>query len=382
MKKEDVRKWEFSIISDTTDEIFKEFNEIYSRNREYARYYINSDANNGLASRRLLVYKHDNIQIINEELIKYGVSISLKRYKSTKKLYSFWFDTKSGNISKLRNGKFIQCKPNELPSCISEYIVSQKKWMKFIFDLDLPVTFNTIVTKKLYSERKLLRWYYGCDYKIALSIKKLDCNLSYLIKKHGKYIRNLDNINKEIFNKKSNYLSLFIQTFKNSIKTMKVMNASWSYKRLLNENNKIKKHIYNVYLENIKDEELELDDYFKPIILFLKSRGIQHIKTKKELLLNCKSADQFDNVVNFYKPIFFKKDNYIFYMQRNKFSIGRSMRNIQVQDINSDINVYEDNKNLIDYIDENYNELEKQYKRRLKFNNIMNKNKLIEEINI
>ena len=144
------KKWNYVVISDNTAETFQKFNEIYDKNREAARYFV---INNKLISSRLIVFINKNVHIIVHEYISYGVSISLKRYKSTKTVEKVYLDTSNGSISRNIKGKFLPCKSSNISHSIYEYIIKQIKWIDFVFKLQLPLTFTTIVTKKLYSEK-------------------------------------------------------------------------------------------------------------------------------------------------------------------------------------------------------------------------------------
>jgi hypothetical protein len=74
----DVNRWNYEIIYDDTNSIFQTFNKIYEKDRKAARFYLN----NKKIATKIIAFYDNNIFIIKKEQISYGVSITLKRYKS------------------------------------------------------------------------------------------------------------------------------------------------------------------------------------------------------------------------------------------------------------------------------------------------------------
>jgi len=311
--KED-KKWEYEIISDNTDNIFKKFNEIYDKNREAARYFILSE-NNKIYSQRIVVFINKKVHIVVKESISYGVSISLKRYKSVKTLEKYYIDTNNGSISRSVNSKFIPCKPTNISSEIKDYIISKMKWIGFVFKLNLPVTFNTIVTKKLYSERKLLSWFWGTNYPTALKLNHALKNNAelYTIRKNTKNIENINNFNPEFFNNREN-MCLFISTLYLSVKTLRKVNAAWSYNRLLLENKKMNRLILDKLYDNY-NIQLPINECFLPFINRIKSHGYYIPKTTKEFSTICNSADKVREYISYQNSdrpfLIIKKNNFV-----------------------------------------------------------------------
>lgn len=283
------KKWNYVVISDNTAETFQKFNEIYDKNREAARYFV---INNKLISSRLIVFINKNVHIIVHEYISYGVSISLKRYKSTKTVEKVYLDTSNGSISRNIKGKFLPCKSSDISHSVYEYVISQIKWIDFVFKLQLPLTFTTIVTKKLYSEKKLLSWFWGSNYSTARKLNKIfkQNNDVFLIRKNLKNIRNIDNINPEFFIYKT-VRTQFLSALFLAIKTMKVINAAWSYKRLVLETKKMNRQILDTLYENY-DEPIDINENFIPFLNKIKSYGYYIPKTTKEISKICNDANK------------------------------------------------------------------------------------------
>lgn len=283
-KNDEIKEWNYIELSNDTAIVYETFNNIYVKDREAARYYI---LNKNIGSTIIKLFSKKNIKILVKEQISYGVSITLKRYKSTKLIHKYYIDISTGLIAKLKNGKFLQCRPNEIDQHTKKYIINEIPWIKFIFDLDLPVTFNTIVTKKLYSTKKLLRWYWSANYQTAIKLNSIkDNQYKYLIRKNIKNINNINNINPKIFDsdpiENNHHLKLFINTLNLAVKCSKKINAAWSFNRLYNEYNKLNKTILNKLYENY-NKPIIISDIFKPIINFLLDRNYYIPKDYKEL---------------------------------------------------------------------------------------------------
>lgn len=307
-KNDEIKEWNYIELFNDTAIVYETFNNIYVKDREAARYYI---LNKNISSAIIKVFSKKNIKILVKEQISYGVSITLKRYKSTKLIHKYYIDISTGLIAKLKNGKFLQCRPNEIDQHTKKYIINEIPWIKFIFDLDLPVTFNTIVTKKLYSTKKLLRWYWSANYQTAIKLNSIkDNQYKYLIRKNIKNINNINNINPKIFDsdpiKNNHHLKLFINTLNLAVKCSKKINAAWSFNRLYNEYNKLNKTILNKLYENY-NKPIIISDIFKPIINFLLDRNYYIPKDYKELsklsdreeTINCIISNISSNTLQF-----------------------------------------------------------------------------------
>lgn len=374
---ENIKKWDYKIISDNTQDVYDTFNKLYDKDREAARYYI---MDNNLSSTRLIVFIKKHVHIIVREELSYGVSISLKRYKSVKILEKYYVDTKTGSISKSFKGKFITCKPSIISSDIRSYIVSKMKWIDFVFKLNLPVTFNTIVTKKLYSQRKLLSWFWGTNYNIALKFNN-NTNDFYVLR-NNKNIRNINNINSNIFSDRK-YYELFINTLYLAKKTMKIINAEWSYKRLLNENKKMNRIILDKLYTNY-NYEINKSEYFLPVINYLKNNGYNIPKTARELskIVNSESIAR-DYLDQSKKSLIIKKNNFLILLSYgNSYIFSQRGEKIFIQKVDFISNKYIKNEikdeikneinNDIILLNEQYDSLLKMYERKNKIKNIIN----------
>lgn len=308
---EDKKKWDITIICDDTDSVFKVFNKLYDKSREAARYYL---INKDIRSLRYVAFVKKNVHIIVCEQISYGVSITLKRYKSTKVLEKYYVDTNNGSITKSIRGKFIPCKSSDISATLSQYIISKMKWIGFVFKLQLPVTFTTIVTKKLYSEKKLLSWFWGTNYPTALKLSSaLKNNGSlYELRKNIKNVKNIDKLNIDFY-----AMEIFMPMLRLAVKTRKIINCAWSQKRMILENNKMNRLVLDELYENF-NYSLKIDDIFLSMLSYIKSYGYIVPETSKELSKICNSVDKVQQYLTYYgknfesdKNIVIKKNNLI-----------------------------------------------------------------------
>ena len=399
---EDIKKWKCLEIYNNTDDVYKKFNEIYQKDRVAARYYIQ---NNRIVSEVLKVFYKDNINILILENVYYGVSITFKRYKSIKTINKYYIDLKKGSITKYKNGKFLPCKASDIDAKSKDYITSKLKWTNFIFELNLPVTFTTVVTKKLYSRRKLLNWFWGTNYNVSskLEILRIKGDFSnetpLIIRKNLKNIKNINNINIEFIETKK-YYRLFLQTLILAVKSSKTINAKWSFNRLLNEYNKMNREVLDRLYETY-NEPIIIHDIFKPLIPFIKSNGYIIPSNYKELSKFSNREDIINNVIADYKKnksIIVIKDNIIKIISYNKYN--KYNNNISNKTLSDRFYTYCDNiaiiskeeyensniyfssiansDDIISLINQRYDELLKQYKRMLKINIIQEQNKNLE----
>lgn len=367
----DINKWNYEIIYDNTNDIFKTFNKIYEKDRKAARFYLK----NKKIATKLIAFYHNNIFIIKKEEISYGVSITLKRYKSLSVKEMYYVDIKSGLITKKNRGKFIPCKPTEISADIRDYIIKKIKWIDFIFKLNLPVTFTTIVNKKLYSEKKLLSWFWGTNYKLALNFNKLLKDGEFIFYfRNNNNIKNINNINPLFFTDTS-YRNMFIETLGLANRSLKNINAIWSYKRLVYENRKMNRHILDTLYE-IYNFPLEIPDKFLPIIKYLENNNYIIPKTSKELskIWYDETCVQYylDTFKNKNSLIVKKNNNLILLVFEKNWKSDKEKIIIQTSyDYTSKYNMDTEIHNDIKILNEKYESLVKIYERKNKIKKII-----------
>ena len=294
-KKVTDRKWEYVVLYSNVEERFRKFFDIYEKDREAARYYALVKSHSTRAD-RVVAFVDKNIHMIVHESIGYGVSTTLRMYKSLKVTEKYYVDISKGLISRYSAGKFIPCRPKDITTTgIRHYLTEKMPWIDFVFKLNLPVTFASIVDKKLYSHKKLLSWYWGTNYPTALRLYavKKDSQL-YNIKEHSKNIRNLVNINDKIL-KEEPVRQLFMSVLDLAVKARVVINAAWSVKRLRVEERKLGRKIMDVMYSDKFDEPLAISENFKPILRFLGQMGCFVPRTKKQMTMICEHPHAANN---------------------------------------------------------------------------------------
>jgi hypothetical protein len=299
----------------------------------------------------------------------------------------YYVDIKSGLITKKSKGKFIPCKPSEISSEIKDYIIKKIKWIDFVFNSRLPITFTSIVNKKLYSEKKLLSWFWCTDYKLALKLNKLFKDGEHVFHiRNNKNIKNINNINPLFFTDTS-YRYIFIETLNLAIKSINIINATWSYKRLVYENKKMNRFILDTLYETY-NFPLTVNDKFLPIIKYLKDNNYIIPKTSKELskLWNNEESVKYylDNIKNCktLKTLIVKKNGNLVLLgfetswnsDKEKIAIKSSYNYTSKYSMNSEI------QNDIKILNEKYESLIKIYERKNKIKKITS-NETVSEFN-
>jgi hypothetical protein len=362
----DIKKWTYFLISDDTSKVFENFNKLYDIDREAARYYM-YDTTDYLSSIKLYAYINKDVQIIIKEKIRYGVSISLKRYKSTKIIQKLYFNTKTGAISKYSNGKFINCTPADVLSDIKNYIISQLKWTEFVFQLNLPISFSTIVNKKLYSERKLLSYYWNTNYPTARKLNKAKNEFKdyfdyYFLVKNKNIVKNIENINSLFFTDRE-YIDLFLNNLRLSIVTLDKINSTWSYKRHIHENKRLNLKIINkLYESGNYDVELTPEDIFLPVIKFLENSGHQ-------IIYNINGIIKYFNKYNLLQIAisYLKSRNSLAFVSNNELII---IYHSDFNDNRFNVSIGKDINGIVKTINNNYRDFIKIYDREKKIEKI------------
>jgi len=283
-KTKETKTWECVVLHSNVETTFRKFFDLYEKDRLAARIFIK---NKKLTAQNVVDFKNKNIHIITTEFISYGVSVTLKMYKSKKIFSKYYVDTNNGLISKYFRGKFIPCKINDLNNDIKLYLIKLMPWIQFVFESNLPITFTTVVSKKLYSHKKLLSWYWVTNYPTAKQLSEIfNGEKGYYLRKNIKYVRNLNNLNSNFIKEKDgktlrtlsnifdkdDHISIFWDVFLIAIVLGKKVNAAWSFKRLLSEKQNMNKEMNNIlYIKN--KENLKINEKFLMVVPLLKDLG-------------------------------------------------------------------------------------------------------------
>jgi|TARA_R110000782_G_scaffold21110_1_gene56885 hypothetical protein len=268
--------------------------EVYKENPSHARIIFTQGGRNNYQKNRVVAYTYENgdINIVNFTKT-YGISITNKKYESEKNQNSIIYkkDTnswyfKSGGIKLLTynllmvfiqqsdtNFNYSQPRINFNHGFIFQYMETKLPWLRNLKEdtrrYSHNVSFNTIITKKLFNVKSIYRHLFGIPYpKIEIILKGIKNNYEpkYFIpiwKEMAKVLINVENLDENLFNH-----PYFIDTCKMASSLNKKINCSWGIPRFISEHDKWSKEITNVLLLNEKLSKLHINDVFREFSAF------------------------------------------------------------------------------------------------------------------
>ena len=229
-----------------------------------------------------------------------GISKTNKMYRADKRLITisykkkgnkFWFINNSYNskyVNQLTLSGINQYFPHEFKEKVLDVLQEKFSWVGFLREKDvLPnVSFNTIVSKKIYSFKKALNYTYNAPYPIGKILHKHKyghtkyMNLVKHFIHYREYMINIESLKSEWVDDENNCV-LFHDSLKMAKTLGKLINCSWSTKRLKSEHNKWATEITDiVFIQG--DREMEINpSYFD----FENFSGYKLIKTTKEMAM-------------------------------------------------------------------------------------------------
>lgn len=279
--------------------------EVYKEDKLKARvlYHQNKGAYN--YTRTVKYERHNGDFEVVSYLVKYGISTSSIMYKRESKFSSiiykngkFWYATK--RVSKRMNTKdgfsqltfftlrnFIQGSSYK-ESEIYKDLLNKFGWIRNIQENDNfhSISFNTIVTNKLFGSNDLLRHLFKCPLPIAKILIENPINghplpeFLKVWKEMKKVLINIENLSVDTYN--SHY---FNDTCKMAATLGKKVNCAWSVKRLKAEHDEWSKQISEVLMSLEPLVELKVDKLY---LDFAEFSGYNVFKTNRELLIEGK----------------------------------------------------------------------------------------------
>tara|TARA_R110000851_G_scaffold142800_2_gene281531 strand:- start:367 stop:1539 length:1173 start_codon:yes stop_codon:yes gene_type:complete len=264
----------------------------YKKNRFHARVIYMNDTTN---------YEHNTLWLFNKKngdftivlfCKKYGISITNKRYSHEKRVFSiiykggkFWCVNNTSRYKTIRPLTLFQISMLMLHDKVLVILKERFTWVRFMCEHNVltNVSFNTIVTKKLYSLKKALTYQYGTTYPVSKLIHTAEAkrNVNLNFKKMGKYLKNIESLKAVWLNTHS---SLFIDSVRMAKMVDKQINCSWSLRRLKEEHDNMSKEISEIIYSD-SDRELNIKNIFKE---FEKYSNFNMVKTTKGLYLEGK----------------------------------------------------------------------------------------------
>lgn len=254
--------------------------DLYKDNPYHARIIYKQGSKHEFQRNRVVAYTYDNGDInIIHFIHSFGISVTNKLYQSErnvaaiiyKKETNKWY-LKRNNIKLLDYSgmtAFIStCSsyyttPNS--NGILKYMFIKLPWLRNIdedkFQVSHNVTFNTIISKKLFNLKAIYRHVFGIPYPIIEMMLKVlhisgnwnPMHFAKAWKEMKKVLINVENLNKEMFSHEG-----FMDACKMAASVNKKINCSWSLKRLIAEHDSWAKEISNVLLLNQKNTKMNI----------------------------------------------------------------------------------------------------------------------------
>jgi len=271
--------------------------ELYERDSYKARIlYMNNTSYH--ESNRVGLFKENNGEFSLVFFTRtYGISKTNKWYSHEKRVATisykggkFWFINNFHRkyVTHLTLSGIGQI-PLHQREVMLNYLTKKFSWINFMIEHQVlhNVSFNTIVSKKIYSLRKALTHQYKVPYPVAKLIHKQTKSSGYhtainLIH-YLDYIKGITNLREEWF-KDGNQRSIFHDTLKMGKTLNKQVNCSWSNKRLKLEHDKWSEEISHViFIDGNRD--MRINESF---IDFNSFAGYHILTTTKEMAIEGK----------------------------------------------------------------------------------------------
>ena len=280
--------------------------EVYKENPLHARILHRQGNSFDHQKHRVVAYTFDNGDINIVHFIQTtGISITNKMYETErnngaiiyKKDTNKWYIKNKGGIKLLSYNlltAFIQtCSCfHYTDSDIMKYMVKLLPWLRNIiedkWDASRTITFNSIITNKLFNLKSIYRHMFGVPYPvIEVMLTKPDrnynnfndmtpANFHKTWKEMKKVLLNVENLSKELFNNQ-----YFRDTCKMASSVGQKVNCSWSSTRLKAEHDKWSKEISNVLLLNQKNTKLKIYDIYR---VFAEYSGFPILETNYDMV--------------------------------------------------------------------------------------------------
>lgn len=287
--------------SNKVDKLFK----LYAKNKYTARVVYMNDASNYENFRTVLFTKANgdfNIVVFRK---KYGISKSNIIYNHEKRMLDVIYkggkfylvdntNRRAGIITLTLNTLFSACSrvnvrnniDNKLLNVITGLLEHRFSWIRFLNENHLcyNTAFNTIVSKKLYNQKKALTHQYKTNYPVAKILDKVyksgnthGHQLIKVLSTYMPYIINIESLQEDWF--KGQNVGMFHDSLKMAKTLDKRVNASWTVRRLKEEHDKWAKVISDiVFIDGNRD--MNINKVYKD---FSEHSGYNLISTTRDM---------------------------------------------------------------------------------------------------
>jgi hypothetical protein len=257
---------------------------IYAKNKFHARVYFMNEVKSTFTRNRVGVFDEPNGDFTIVSFVrKFGISKTNKMYNRESKEFSiikkgnkFYYKRKNIILPLVYN--HILGLPISYKIIINE-LVNRLPWFRYMTEHDVcrKVSFNTLVSKKIFSLEKALKHEYKLNGPTSKELYKIkNDHRTRSIKYYVEYLDNAENL--------CNTLGTYdFSTFYDTLKMAKILdrrvNCSWSARRLKEEHDKWAKEITDiVFVEG--DRPMSVNQIF---IKFSEMSGFKLLKTTKEM---------------------------------------------------------------------------------------------------
>lgn len=217
------------IINQRTPPEVIHFKEIYEKDRFLARLYAIERK-----PTESIIWLNDcgsgKFQIF-EKSKKYGVSTTLKLYASYRTTAKYIVG--NGKFYQHERNRLMPIMTNSIPERYQKLFESHYSWLRFYKENAINIPMNTVVSRRMYDLRKVIRYMYRTDIETGLKIKSAIDYHEW--KTYKKQLINIENFNSELLNNVHNFVDAISMAYKLNLK----VNAAWSVKRLEDEHNKM-----------------------------------------------------------------------------------------------------------------------------------------------
>ena len=283
--------------SEKVDKLF----ELYQRDRFVARVvYMNDNSNYTKFRLMLFTRKNGDFKIVYFRKT-FGISKTNVMYNHDKRLFEVIFkggkfylldNTKNRkrivtltriSLQSVCNNARFYLNENALYESILRVLTIKFTWLRFMIEHNVceNVAFNTIISKKIYNLKKALKHEYKTTYPVAKMLHKYSVKDNYMknliasLKNYSSYISNMESLSSELIED-----AALLHDSVNMAKTLgKIVNLSWSKRRLKEEHDKWAKIISDiVFIDG--DREMHIGEIF---LEFEDFSNYNIIKTTKEM---------------------------------------------------------------------------------------------------
>lgn len=235
------------------------FKELIKKDPKIARVWL---SNNEVLSYTEYFTDNGSNFVISSVETNYGISITNKLYANHTTLKSIIVKNNTFYV-KYRNS--IQALSyshlNSMNKAWQTILFERHPWIKFVCENKIPIIFNTIYRKKLFSFEDCVKYLYKTNYPTAKKLHNVfyDSGVIKFYKRALPYLYNLENFNFELL--ENNMYSLFQDSIKMAKLLQKKINCAWSTKRLTQEHDNWAKEITDI-LANIDNQPLTIDKQY------------------------------------------------------------------------------------------------------------------------